>query len=455
MTRPAADRIVTGVVRAAHVLLHSAYCTAILIGTPVGYLGPGNIIRGDDSQWYEYAARHVPWDPIAARMAPLMPALYTMSGTNPRVLVVLQVAIAVVAWQWLARSASRLVAHRWLKVVLLVALLGVSLAPEVMIWNVAIGSEGVAMSVMAAVLAAAFRAVRMRTPGSWVVVASLVGLSMIARDTFVVVAGVVMLVAAWFAIRRADLRRHAIVAVAVCVLGVGASQWLANRGDPPRWYYPLQENIALRIMPDPNLTSWFADRGMPQIEQVREIGRNYYVGYMRLNEGPEFAPFRRWLRTEGQAAYIGVVVRHPKWVVETFVRDRDQWLEPDLTMYTSIPRATPGAVYGIVAAATFWRSPPLLVVLVMIAAVLVLAWRRRWLADDAQLRAVLATVWVTGMLHVVFSYVGDVLEVGRHTIVGATQVRVMVWCVLVLLVDRTLTARAGAASSDPTDAVQA
>jgi hypothetical protein len=383
-------------------------------------------------------------------MAPLMPALYSASGANPRVVVGLQVLLAVVAWQWLALEAGRLIGRPWLRVALLAAVLGISLAPEVMIWNVAIGSEGVAMTVMAAVLASAFRAVRVRTQRSWVLVAGLVALSMLARDTFVVVAGTIVLVGVWAVVRRPDARRTASVAVLLCLLGVGASQWLANRGDPPRWYYPLQENIALRVLPDPNLSPWLVEQGMPQLDAVREVGRNYYVGYTRLNEGPEFAPFRHWLRTSGQSAYIGLVLRHPWWVTSSFVRDRDQWLEPDLTMYTSIPRATPGAVYGVIGAVVFWRSPPLLVALLMVAALGALLRSRWWAAGDAQLRWVLGAVWATGMLHVVFSYVGDVLEVGRHTIVGATQVRVVVWCVLVLLLDRrrTLLEKAPAAVSD-------
>lgn len=423
-------------VRLVHVGLQIAYCWAVLVGTPSRAPGPGNIISGTDSTFYTWAAQHWPWEPTAARVAPLAPTVYAAVGVNPRALVIAQTAIAILAWQCLAVAASRLCRRPWIGVGLAAALLALSVAPEVIVWNAAIASESIAISCMVGVVAGALTAVRRGGNRWWVATAGLVAISVLARDTFVILSAAVVVVALFVLVRRPARRRAAVAALVLCVSATAASQVLANQGDPPRWYYPFQENITLRVLRDPDLTRYFLTHSMPQVDELRVVARNYYLAYPQLENGPKFEPFRVWLRTYGQSVYVRAIIRHPGWVLAGFAEGRDEWVAPVISGYTRVAQASPGAIYGAIGASVYWRASPLFVVCCWLLALLVVGLRRLWTPDDRPLRSVLAALWCTGALHVLLAYVGDVLEVGRHTITGTTQIRIVVLLVIGLVVDR-------------------
>ena len=416
--------------------LQIVYVGVILVGKPPASFGPGNVISGDDSRGYIWAAHHWPWERTAAQVAPLMPAVFAAVGGSARLLVLAQTAIAIVAWQFLAGAAARTCRRPVVATVAFTIVLCLSLVPEVIIWNVAIGSESLAISTMVAGLAAVLTAVRRNETKWWLISAVLVALSVLARDTFAINAIAFALGASIVAVRRAEFRRICIACTLICVAAVAASQALAERGDPPRWFYPVQENIVLRVLPDPNLTSYFVEHGLPQVDGLRDVGRNYFFQHLRLQNGAEFEPFRTWLRANGESVYLGALIRHPKWAAAQVFDTRSEWIAPVVTGYTAIPRATPGAVYGLFGVLVFWRVPALMFALFAAAAV-ALAWRKPW-TDDHALRVVLAATFATASVHVVAAVLGDVLEIGRHTLAAGLQLRLATIVVFCVVVDRLI-----------------
>ncbi len=419
-----------------HAMLLTAYVIAILVGTPKLAPGPGNIIQGSDSQIYLFAARHWPWNPFAARVAPLYPLLVALVGRQIRLLIIAQTILWGSAWQWLARSTARLARQRVAQMAIVVVLLALSLAPELLIWNAAVASEGLSISCVVATFAAALTAIRHTGSRWWLIASGFLAVSTIGRDTNAIVAIGVIVVAAGVFVRRRQWRGAAVLSIVMCASAVVGSNALANQADPPRWFYPLQENIVERVTPVPEYLAWFTAHGMPQSAAVASLRPSYFYSRLRLEQGPEFAPFRAWLREHGQSVYFRFVLTHAKWQARSFIRDRGYVLLPSVALYAHQTQATPGRVFGWFGWLSFWRSAGLMwgwaALGIIAGAVGRLGWRR----DDRTLRWMLVFAVATAALHAFVAYVGDYFEVGRHTLTANMQLRVALWIITLLIVDR-------------------
>ncbi len=433
-----------------YAVLVSAYVVALLIGKPPLAPGPGNIVQGGDSELYRYAGSHWPWDPQAARVAPLFPWLLTLCLRNIRAVVIVQSMLSIGAWVWLAHAVRRLCANVRLGYAAYLLVLSLSLAPEIIMWNGVVGSEAVSIIALVATLAAFATAVRVRTPRWWLASGLIGALSVFARDTNALAAAAIAAIALVVAIRaptrvatslRHRVRVHAVALTLVCIVCVLANNALANQADPPRWYFPVQENILRRVLPNEAFTAWFQRAGLPQIEQLRSVsGDNYFLQHVRLEQGNEFAVFRSWLRANGQATYSRFLIAHPMWSAKSFVVERDfVWL-PSVRTYTSVSESTPGALSGLFGAMTFWRSSELILALIGVS-FLVLMANALWSSGDRALRLGIGVSLFVGVAHAFASYVADDLEVGRHVLTANVHVRLMVFIVVALAVDRAVTKR--------------
>ena len=443
------DRRASQCIAVVYAALLAAYLIAIEFGRPARAPGPGNIINGTDSQLYLYAARHWPWDATAARVAPLYSVFINLGFRNLQVIVALQTIVTALVWWWLATSVRKLISARWLGWVGFVAVLAFSLAPEVLLWNAAISSEHLSIVLMIATLAAALTAIRVRTPRAWKGVGVCIALSVLGRDTNVIAASaavVIALVVFVQSLRSSEGQRRnaAVVVVALCVSTAVLSTALSNQGDPPRWFYPLQENIAMRVIPRAYFTQWFANHGMPQASELHAVGGDkYFAHYLQLEHGSEFAPFRTWLRNDGQRVYAQFIATHMPWAMATFVRERGYVFNPSVNFYTTIARAKPGAIYGLIGATVFWRLPGLLMVwaalLLAIAVVIVLNKRpttRVAERDAVRLLAFAAAVSIaTGLAHAFVADAGDIFEIGRHAFTAALQIRLTLFIATILFGD--------------------
>lgn len=443
------DLVIVGI----YAVLVTGYVIALMIGKPTLAPGPGNIVQGGDSELYRYAGAHWPWDPTAARVAPLFPWLLTLCFRNVRAVVIVQSFLSVCMWTWLGYSLKKLITNPRLGYGAFIWVLALSLSPEVVMWNGVIGSEAVSIITLVATLAAFATAVRVRSPRWWVG-SSLVGaFSVFARDTNALVAVAIAIVSVCVAFRPSSDRPRAtrlrsLAVVAICVTCVLVNNAFANRAAPPRWYFPVQENILRRVLPDPELTKWFEGEGLPQVEALRSVsGSNYFMQHPRLEQGNEFSAFRAWLLANGQSVYSRFLISHPLWSAKAFVTDRDYVWLPSVRTYTFVSQATPGAVFGLFGAVAFWRSSEL--ILALCAACLVaLLIGRLWSRGDGWLRFGCGVSMLVGLAHAFASYVSDDLEVGRHVLTANVHVRLTIIAIALLALDRALTMRRG------TDAAQ-
>jgi hypothetical protein len=157
----------------------------------------------------------------------------------------------------------------------------------------------------------------------------------------------------------------------------------------------------------------------------------------RLDEGEEFAPLREWVRDEGQSTYATFLVTHPWWTLREPVADIERFLSPDLDGYTFIWKLDPPPPHDVLGEIG-WPRPEWLVGAWAVggaAAFVALAARRRVPAP------VSVAIGLTGALAAAGFYAawhGDALEVDRHSLTAAVQLRIALWLVTALVVDAVM-----------------
>ena len=335
-----------------------------------------------------------------------------------------------------------------------VLILSLSLAPELLSWHAVVGSEDLSISTVVAVVAAICTALRCNDRRSWIVVASMIGLSVFARDTntLLAVTTLLCLSALWVRRRRQRAAVHpqtrttSVVVALICAMSIVVSLVIAQQADPPRWYFPTQENILRRVLVRTDYTKWFVQQGMPQVELLKKYsGSAYESGREKLVSDPQFAPFRRWLGADGQNTYLHFLVIHPRWSITEYFDQRDFVFDPKVSVYTRLSHAEPGSFYDGVGRIVFFHSSSAILLLSLLAFV-VMVWSRLSRTHTIAVRATMIALIVTGLLHTLISYIGDDLEVSRHAITANVQVRLVLWICAALLADGALTRKSARTS---------
>jgi len=424
---------VEAVIAGAFAVLVLAYA-CLMAFVRDGFLGP-RVGYGPDSQVYMDAAYHPVWtlEFLAARGPFLFPLLAKLSARNLRAIVVVQSVLYAGAWIFLATSIRALVRDRRVQVAVFGAVLLAGLMPTVLAWNVIISTESLAVSVLCVVLACALRLTA--RPGRSTAIAFVAALAAFAfvRDTNALTA-LLLGVAALFASVWWRSRRRLVAGIGAAAVGLAAiALVLSGQSEPPRWYYPLHETIAMRLVGDPVAEPYFVDHGLPLDEHLRALSDNYFIVVTRLDEGEEFAALREWVRDEGRQTYVSFLVRHPWWTLSEPVPDRDRFLAPDLDGYRAIWHIEPPGIYWI--GALGFPDAPLVVTLWAIAATVGLAAVAR---RDRRVRPIATTTGIAGLLAIAGFYAawhGDALEIDRHSLTAATQFRLALWIATALVAD--------------------
>ncbi len=418
-----------------YTLLLSAYVVAILWIDTARVDAP-HFVRGPDSLGYEAAARNWPWESQAARAAPIFPLLLRFAFNNLRAVVLLQTMAWGFAWFWLARAASMCVSRLPIRVAILAVLLSLSLSPELLTWNSAIGSEAISVSLVIATFACTITATRIRSPRWWVLTASLGALATLARDTNAILGVVLIAAAIVVGVRKVEFRRSAAACALISMSAILVSSALSSMAEPPRWFYPLQENIVVRITPRADFVKFFTDRGMPQAQEVSEMRENYFLTHLEMRENPRFAPFRQWLRDNGPRVYGEFVLTHLPWQTELFVSFREELLLESVVPFGKIVDSNPGVIYRALGRLSFWHSANGVIAWAALALLVLSVGRFGWRREDRLVRGVLLVGITTAIVHIYASFAADAFEIDRHAFSATVQLRVMLWITTLIMIDR-------------------
>jgi hypothetical protein len=295
--------------------------------TVVGFVGRLWVRNGAEPlQWNDSAdyltAASEPWwalERLAGPRPVLLPLVLSVVGSDLSTLVLVQAAVAAVAWGALVVAVASTLAPWWRPLVASGVLALGSLSWPLSMWDQQVLTESLALSTLVLVIAAAVALAR-RPGAPWPCVALvLTALGwLLARDSHVVpvaLAGTAVAVLAWRATgpRRLALALTGAYLLAWCLLVVGA----ADHGG--RHQLPIEHVYAVRILPYPDRLEWMAERGMPAAEALSArpeargpTGDDAPVTV--LDAGADLEPFRAWLRRSGRPMLLRFLVAHPGYL---------------------------------------------------------------------------------------------------------------------------------------------
>jgi MYXO-CTERM domain-containing protein len=142
---------------------------------------------------------------------------------------------------------------------------------------------------------------------------------------------------------------------------------------------------------------------------------------------------------EGRTTYTSYLLTHPGSDLSGPFDDRRRFLRPAVGPYATAYHVDPGPAAGVVGAVAMPESRAgveIWIGLAALAAVVLVRRRRdRALLVTAGLSAVICVV------HFLVAWHGDALELDRHIIAAAVELRIVLWIVTALALDELLSSR--------------
>jgi hypothetical protein len=421
---------------------------ALFAGTVLGYgiwaafTGHGlftslRVGYGPDSVLYIRAARSPVWSTEFLATPYGGPFLFLLLAKlclrSLRAIVLVQSMIAAAAWLFLAHTVATSLREPCVRSAGFVAVLLIALSPSVLLWNATIATESLAVSLLVFGIALWLRVATGAGRSAFVALLAVLVALACTRDTNEMLLLVIAVFAGAVALGRRSLRGRALAMVAVCIVAAGVNIGLATKAH--RWYHPLNETIAVRILGSKMATDYFVARGMPYDVPVRALHAAEF-NFGNVDVAPQYARYRAWVKQHGRSTYASFLLSHPGWDIGKPFADRRRLLAPDLP-YGVLHHDEPRGAFLVIGAIAFPGNIVLVEVwmgLALIAAVVL--WLRR------AGRGVLTAVGVLAVLVVpafLAAWHGDALEADRHSLSAAVQLRIVLWIVTLVTLDAIAT----------------
>jgi hypothetical protein len=430
-----------------------------------------------DSKAYE-AVSHFPFFSTgfwAGARPPLIPLVLKFAST-PRSFVILQTAISVVAWGFLAFRVGALteggagiralarggvgpLAGGWRRVIVIGVVLAFACTEAVAEWDWSVLSESLALSALAAIFAFSIGYARTRNTSEAIGLICAGTVFSFARDESiwtVALLGLAALIAAgWIAwsrrrrdagprqlrssaartrlptalrtAQRTALRtaqRTALLGLSLVVVA-GFAELVAV--DSQRDIPELVDVLAVRVFPFPDRVAWFSDHGMPDgsaINRMAGVTRPITRGGTRyVSVDPEWAEFSglgNWIDTSGPSTYALWLIEHPGYdIAAPFEKPSLAYNDANgnLGFYAAPNRMGTSGLDGVL-------FPGLVGELVLMAIGLFCAFRRRLTGSPVLIA--LAILGTLGPISMLVAWQGESQEVTRHMVEGSVETRLAV-----------------------------
>lgn len=392
-----------------------------------------SILIGDSWSYLQGAALNIN-DPnfFSERRPWAILLFYKLLGSSQSLIEIFQLLISTVAWLFLAWKFIGSVKNDWIKIAGFLVILGFSLTPTIQVWNHAVLSESLSISVMVLIIAL-FTGLAQKW--EW-------------RALFFLMLYFVL----WMSFREANAYVALMVALALVIIGLAKRTlrvyWLLSFligvaffvnyqlsavYALPRWALPLAEVITVRILPDQEYLGFFASNGMPVSPALMAFSgrRANSDGYAIVNSA-ELAKFEKWLYTEGRDVYVKFLLTHPRYVIESPLENvevllgRDYFERIPVSEYTP---ALPTVVNEVLYPEQYFQLYLWLSIFAsgfIFATILRRKMRVNW---------VMFVFLLLAIPHLYLVWHGDALDIARHAVMGNIQFHLGIWLLIILFVD--------------------
>lgn len=384
-----------------------------------------------DSWSYIDAARPGPFslDFWFGQRPPGMSALVWLTGSSPRLFVLVQTLLYAASFVLFADRLLKSASSRLVGWLLAAVVLAIAAQPRFAMWNGEILSESLSVSLGLLAILAWWNVVE-RT--GRVAVATIVTVVwLMVRDVNVVpvaVLGIVLVVMGATKLEAARARAFGRSGVILLVL---VTYSFASQNISDRNQYGLMNNIGLRVLQDSTVTDRFESMGLPLSNELKhQTGKDAWVADGMMYS-PRLASFRDWVHGPGQSVFARSLVLDAQFWFGHFTRSVDNALRYQFEVYdthTVSPRLLdPIPLLG---GPRSDAQAALMLVLVVGVAVALIRGRRH---AEALFLLVLSGVVLT---ETIASALGDGLEVQRHLVGALSRVVLLPAVAVGLLITR-------------------
>jgi len=359
--------------------------------------------------------------------------LYKLTGTAPIMIDAVQTVLSALVWLALAWTFSRVILVRWLRVTAFGLILGFSLSPSVQMWNHIIQSESFSISLMVLIIAIWISLLRNWRWDRLLALIFLFGWWIGTRETnaylSLMIAGILVLVGLIFKRQRFYWAVSAVL-IGFCLVNMQIS----DVPTIPRWLYPLTNTVLYRIVPNEEYLTFFADRGLPVSSELLSLSGG-------LANSDNFAIFNdtalnsveNWLYRKGKDTYVQFLLYHPVYTLMSPWNHVREILAPtDMLSYA--PRPMIPLLSWIFENLLFMHPLWLLAVFTLVTAGIV-TWFKPWKSKVFWLVFIFLIIFFP---HFYLVWHGDAAEVGRHAIQASVQLRLTLWLLFLLALDKIL-----------------
>ncbi len=380
-----------------------------------------------------------------------VPLLYTIFPSDP-LRIAAQVILAGCAWWVLALVASRLVEEPRVRLGLRIVLLALGLVGPIASWNSTILSDSVAISLTVLLIGCwLLRQHHPTWPTTAVVLVVTLFWTFTRNDLVIVGVWITVLFLVWTIWRHRSWMNFILAVGLVLISAYG----LEINGRNP---YVSDANIADiiegRVLPNPDWTIWWLQHGMPDSAAIQAT-ENGTFGHALMT----MPAFQAWLTADGTRTYYEFMVSHPVYTLydplPDFSGELASLLVPNRTPYVytqpnpSPSMLSPDANYGrhrdilpsVIEELLFEQGQIGDVTLLAFCAFgLAYVARRRYGRDPRMGLVMIIALSAIPQGFLVWLGGGDG-ETDRHAIVLAVTLRVGLWIVAGLALDRILRSR--------------
>jgi hypothetical protein len=360
-----------------------------------------------------------------------------------------QALLSLASFAFLALSAAYSMKVWWIRSISATALFAFGLTLDVSQWHKALLSESLSISLLNTVIGLWLAAVCLE--GRWrsipptvraLLVGSLAGSTILysfTRDAhaYFILSGALFL-ALGLVIRkiRTHPARRSYLLMTALMCAVPLFQSLSMRAGE-RWLFPFGNVLVRRILPDEQARHFFTSAGAPleavvsrsEIRECPEDECTNFHGYLRSQDG---APLLGWIRSKGQQTYLRYLLSNGVESVLAPLRSIRKLVGADSTEYRK--RVLPDPAWFLRARQIlFPRSTAIVNTLAVIMLVLMIAIPLR---SSGRIHTVVPAFLIVSLYPLLFVvWHGDAVEVERHALQIAYQIRLAVWMALAFGLD--------------------
>lgn len=371
-----------------------------------------------------------------------MPA--NQAGFEP--IVAFQIAMSIIGWGALALVVFHHLTHTIVKPVTAALILLFGFSPQMANWDSLLMSESLSFSLYALLVALVVELVfslsRRPPKATWKIWGIVAGLFLVtagwvfSRDTNIYllllsVAALCLLL--FFSVWRKIVPLAPVIVLTGLMIGLAWFQQTTFRASQ-RWLLPLLNNMTTNVFPYPSRVDFFASKGMPVSPELLSIS-----GSAEYNSIYEQEDFIAWAKEAGLTAYSEFLLRTPLWAMQSIYSDlEDSFALNEQWYFEDSYSGHPGWLIPIGDFLHPISSSVLFLDVLLTFLVIGLVWRIR--TNEALAWAVIA-VWLltNSFLLLVTGYLGEVRSVQRHALTGTVPLRFLLWLLLAIVADLSLT----------------